>query len=90
LGENSDCEATLVYALGFALAFALTGLFGQSVAGLTRLGNRAVWVDRIAGALTLIVALILIDNDGDVLMALTTWTTGPVIKSLITGGSKGV
>lgn len=75
----------IAYALGFGLAFLVVGLGGQSI--VQRLkhlkeGN-LIRVNQVAGALTMAVAVLLIVNDGDVLKALATWKTGPVLAKFL-------
>lgn len=94
LGLVADARASigtlalrlLVYALGFASMFFVTFFFSEALGGLVRRFQRSlVWVDRVAGVLTIAVAVLMIVNDGNLLKDIAFWKTGPMITQLLAG-----
>lgn len=76
----------VLYSIGFSAMFLLTFVFSKPlVATFRKLGARMIWVDRTAGVLMLLIAVVLITTDGNVLKTLADWKTGPVIKALFHG-----
>ncbi|MCY0876033.1 MAG: hypothetical protein OWT28_07195 [Firmicutes bacterium] len=76
----------ILYSIGFSAMFMMTFVFSKPlVAAFRRLGTRMVWVDRMAGVLMLLIAVVLITTDGNLLKTLADWKTGPIITSLFHG-----